>query len=538
MNIQFFKRNSEILTAIGLFIAGILSRIPFRSQLFYHWDGIQFALAIRHFDVYLHQPHPPGYILYVMLGRVFNFILNDPQVSLVWLSIISSGLIAVVLYFLGKIIFNKLIGITAVLLFLSSPLFWFYGAVELSYIVGALFIVFTVLMCYQIYQGKEEYRYLISSAALLGLSGGIRQESLFFLFPLWLFSIRKVGIKKIVFSILILGLIIAAWFLPTIWLSGGFTKYFEAAGLITKYFFNISTIINQGIFVIGHNIVQLFRNMISGLGLALIPLALFLVYQLEKFDEEKIVDWYYFNKRKILFFLLWIIPPLLFSIVFKAHMSGYSFPFLLPLLILASLTICWLAKKWEKPVRKAITFLLKKAKILKRKKLSFRLSLAYILLMVIIFCFNSALFLFSGPGQPATRGEIKFHNSQFQERIDVIKNTFSPQDTVIFSPTEFLQYGFRHLMYYFPEYHVYQLQEDYALPHPKDKIIWHAYQGKTDSIEKSVIDKIIFGKDKKIILFAPLPQNLRMFFGLDLSQVKTINLPSGLQLFYLDTKNE
>ena len=32
-------------------------------------DSINFALGLRHYDVALHQPHPPGYPVYIALGR-------------------------------------------------------------------------------------------------------------------------------------------------------------------------------------------------------------------------------------------------------------------------------------------------------------------------------------------------------------------------------------------------------------------------------------------------------------------------------------
>ena len=46
--------------------------------MLYNWDAVQFALALREFDVAKHQPHPPGYLLYVGLGRLLNASLGDP----------------------------------------------------------------------------------------------------------------------------------------------------------------------------------------------------------------------------------------------------------------------------------------------------------------------------------------------------------------------------------------------------------------------------------------------------------------------------
>jgi len=64
--------------ALGLALVTLLSRWPYRARMLYNWDAVQFALALREFDVAKHQPHPPGYLLYVGLGRLFNASLGDP----------------------------------------------------------------------------------------------------------------------------------------------------------------------------------------------------------------------------------------------------------------------------------------------------------------------------------------------------------------------------------------------------------------------------------------------------------------------------
>ncbi len=42
----------------------------YRARMLYNWDAVQFALALGEYDVVKHQPHPPGYILYVALARL------------------------------------------------------------------------------------------------------------------------------------------------------------------------------------------------------------------------------------------------------------------------------------------------------------------------------------------------------------------------------------------------------------------------------------------------------------------------------------
>ena len=39
-------------------------------------DSINFALGVRHFDVAQHQPHPPGYPVFIALGKMSTAVLR------------------------------------------------------------------------------------------------------------------------------------------------------------------------------------------------------------------------------------------------------------------------------------------------------------------------------------------------------------------------------------------------------------------------------------------------------------------------------
>ena len=66
------------------------TRILFRSHLLYDLDSVNFALGMRRFDPAAHQPHPPGYFLYVCLARLVNQFLSDPNTALVAISVAAS----------------------------------------------------------------------------------------------------------------------------------------------------------------------------------------------------------------------------------------------------------------------------------------------------------------------------------------------------------------------------------------------------------------------------------------------------------------
>jgi len=93
-----------------LFALGLALRLPCRSRLAFDWDCAQFALAIEHYDIAKSLPHPPGYFLYVMLGRLVNLFVGEPHAALVWISVVCGSALAAVIYLMGTAMFGRAAG--------------------------------------------------------------------------------------------------------------------------------------------------------------------------------------------------------------------------------------------------------------------------------------------------------------------------------------------------------------------------------------------------------------------------------------------
>ena len=57
----------------------LLTRLLFKSHYLYEWDSVHYALAIEKLDILWHQPHPPGYILYVFLLKISALIFAPDE---------------------------------------------------------------------------------------------------------------------------------------------------------------------------------------------------------------------------------------------------------------------------------------------------------------------------------------------------------------------------------------------------------------------------------------------------------------------------
>jgi hypothetical protein len=81
-----------------LVCATALTRFAFRSHFLYDLDSLGFALGVEHFDPRVYQPHPPGYFLYICLGKLFHTLIPDVNFALVLLSIAASCGAAALIY--------------------------------------------------------------------------------------------------------------------------------------------------------------------------------------------------------------------------------------------------------------------------------------------------------------------------------------------------------------------------------------------------------------------------------------------------------
>src|SRR5688500_16079301 len=112
----------DLACAVVLAALTVVSRLPYRARMLYNWDAVQLALALNEYDVVKHQPHPPGYILYVALGRLVNHWLRDPAAAYVVLAVVFSGLTTFVVYYLARAVYDRATALASGTLLAVSPL--------------------------------------------------------------------------------------------------------------------------------------------------------------------------------------------------------------------------------------------------------------------------------------------------------------------------------------------------------------------------------------------------------------------------------
>lgn len=420
-------------TALALLLGTVFSRFSFRSQILYHWDSVNFAFAMRKFDVAAEQPHSPGYIGYVWLCRLVDVLFHDPQVTMVWIAITSSGLAVVAMYLLGRSVFGQRTGLVTALFLASSPLFWFYGEIALPHTLDTFLVIVSAWLLYEVTLGRIWA--IIPAAVGLATAGGLRQQTPVFLALLALFAgVRflqrtgwRRGWRRGVLAVAVFGLLCAGWFFPLINSAGGLTRYLRVVGTFSERFDRTTSVfLGAGMEGLSRNLRRLGMYTLYGWSTALLPLVVYGLVWLWRRQLTRIndicVQW-----ERPLFLLAWVSPSLFFYILIHMGQQGLVFVFL-PVLLLVS---AW-----------ALVRLLEKR--------------GHIVLGVVValLCVINATQFIALPEYPLGEEHFKVlswdtlrnNDAYYQGRFRAIREHLPVESTVIIAAR------WRHVQYYLPEY--------------------------------------------------------------------------------------
>lgn len=206
-------------------------------------DSINFALGLRDYDVLRHQPHPPGYPVYIAVGRAVSSTLAflrpglpSPEASGLSLFAMLAGAVAVVwshrlLLTAGCTAWSALVG---TLLFAVAPLTWLTAARPLSDMPGlAAAIVCQALLLRLIVPSTTVPLARVAWTGLVsGVAVGVRSQVMWLTLPLAAVVVvahlrgrdwRRGGVLV---GALAAGALV--WLVPMLVLSGGPEAYLDA----------------------------------------------------------------------------------------------------------------------------------------------------------------------------------------------------------------------------------------------------------------------------------------------------------------------
>ncbi len=299
------------LTGAVAGVLAILVRLPFRTHIPLSWDSVQYVLGVLDYDVALHQPHPPGYVLYVHSAKLLHLLGLRPYSALVALSVLGGALMVGLLAWWGGRLLGKRGAIVAAAFCLFSPLAWVYATHGDTYALSGLFSALVGYLCWRV---LTDGRAAVWPAALaLGLAGGFRPTDALFLFPLWLWSVRRRGWGQAGLGLIVFGLVTVAWLAPMVASAGGLASYRESSGQLSQMVMGLSVLKGDG--AAFRIFVSYFLGSSAGLLLAAWPLALFA----GKRYLPRVMN----DSRAWLFLAIWSLPAILFYVLVHLGQAGY-----------------------------------------------------------------------------------------------------------------------------------------------------------------------------------------------------------------------
>ena len=248
----------RLLAALAAVFA--LAHTPFLATSLEDIDSVNFALGVRDFDVAAHRPHPPGYPVYIALGKAATAIAGvgaDAPASAIEakaLAVLSllGGIAAIGLLYLvfSSLTRSDVEAIAATAITATCPLLWYLAVRPMSDLPGLAFALASQACLLRAWRRQQpgpdgdrrlppavmaaSGRMIVLGALLAGLAIGVRSQTMWLTLPLLiLVLLDRVG-RGVAGALLGAGVMFVigglVWGIPMLAASGGLDAYLAALG--------------------------------------------------------------------------------------------------------------------------------------------------------------------------------------------------------------------------------------------------------------------------------------------------------------------
>jgi len=251
----------------------LVSRILTAPRTPWENDEFLFAEAVRKFDPSQYHPHPPGFPLLVLMGKVFAGFIHDPWRALVVFSILAApiGFVAIARAFRNWIDDPNL-AICAALIYYFSASMLVHGTLALSDGPAMMFLGLALFAISSPHDAEHD-RNAIAIGIWTSAAIGTRPQLFVPIAPMLLIALLQMRtMRQRAACVIAFGLFSAMWFLPLVDAAGGFeaTRLYETKQ--AAYVATHDATISRG----GRSMAQLVvRFLFHPWGTKYVPLPLF-----------------------------------------------------------------------------------------------------------------------------------------------------------------------------------------------------------------------------------------------------------------------
>lgn len=219
----------------ALFFCAHLVWLPGRLE---DIDSLNFALGLQSYDIAAHQPHPPGYPVFILLaeGATAVAALMTPEggmpsaVGMALLSACAGAIALLALFSLLRTIEDAPLDATAITTLTAvSPLFWLTASRPLSDTPGLAAALVAQWLIVRAVAARVRTRDVAIAALACGVAAGIRSQVAWLVVPLlvWLLwrAWRAGGWRVLGPGVCAAAAGVLAWAIPMVVLTGGVGAY-------------------------------------------------------------------------------------------------------------------------------------------------------------------------------------------------------------------------------------------------------------------------------------------------------------------------
>jgi hypothetical protein len=140
------------------------------------WDEVLFIEGVRAYDVMEHHPHPPGYPLFIALGKFARLFTGDELRALQAVNLVAGALLFPAMFLLARELRMRFeTAVTAGAICAFIPTVWFYGGTAFSDVTSIVIIVAAAAL---LLRGRESRAAFLGAAFLLGCAAAVRPQNL------------------------------------------------------------------------------------------------------------------------------------------------------------------------------------------------------------------------------------------------------------------------------------------------------------------------------------------------------------------------
>jgi Dolichyl-phosphate-mannose-protein mannosyltransferase len=175
---QCYLGQQSLIKSVLLFFAAFALYFFTHSPALDEIDAVQFAMGVRLFDVWHHQPHPPGYLLFIFLGWLGTKLFHTgPESSLYCVSALGGGLFIAAWFSIIRVQFSERLAWWVAISLLITPIVWMTATKALTDTLAAGFVSAELLagICFL----KQKRSGLLVLAALMGAAAAGTRPQLF-----------------------------------------------------------------------------------------------------------------------------------------------------------------------------------------------------------------------------------------------------------------------------------------------------------------------------------------------------------------------